>query len=151
MGAGGCGWSHGCRHVGVCFRIDFFFSELISHFDGQFAGPDAKPVGAALCGRVRGVGISLFVEQIVEAGLYPPAVVLPRERGIGQEGVQVSAVGQGVAVVLAAQLYVYPPDGQDEAQALRQVQQGREVCVAPDAGGVVRQGGVIVGLQPRQG
>ena len=62
-----------------------------------------------------------------------------------------SAVGQGVAVVLAAQLYVYPPDGQDEAQALRQVQQGREVCVAPDAGGVVRQGGVIVGLQPRQG
>ena len=61
------------------------------------------------------------------------------------------AVAQGVAVVLAAQLYVYPPDGQDEAQALRHVQQEGEVRVAPDVGGVARQGGVIVGLQPRQG
>ena len=61
------------------------------------------------------------------------------------------AVGQGVAVVLAAQLYVYLPDSQDEAQALRHVQQEREVCAAPDAGGAARQGGVIVGLQPRQG
>ena len=62
-----------------------------------------------------------------------------------------STVAQGVVVVFAAQLYVYPPDGQDEPQALCQVQQGRELCVAPDAGGVARQGGVIVGLQPRQG